>query len=68
MCQRSRACVNPRHPREVPRHAARSSGGALQLTFHRDKKEMDVYALVIMKGGHKLKESEWGTHLDRALW
>ena len=28
-----------------------------KLTAHRDKKEMDVYALVIMKGGHKLKES-----------
>ena len=28
-----------------------------KLTSHRDKKEMDVYALVIMKGGHKLKES-----------
>ncbi len=28
-----------------------------KLTFHRDKKEMDVYALVIMKGGHKLKDA-----------
>jgi uncharacterized protein (TIGR03435 family) len=28
-----------------------------KLTSHRDKKEMDVYALVIMKGGHKLKDA-----------
>ena len=28
-----------------------------KLASHRDKKEMDVYALVIMKGGHKLKDA-----------
>lgn len=29
-----------------------------QLTFHRDKKEMSVYAITMTKGGHKLTKNE----------
>lgn len=29
-----------------------------KLTFHRDKKELGVYALTVAKGGHKLTKSE----------
>ncbi len=29
-----------------------------KLTYHREKKEFDMYALVIAKGGHKLKDAE----------
>jgi len=53
-------------PDQVPEMLQTLLAERFKLTFHRDSKEHSVYALVVAKGGPKLKESEPEPAVPRA--